>query len=45
MVAKSFLSEEYRSMVLVESEPEPLLGAFALYQPPQAPKWIGNAGI
>jgi hypothetical protein len=37
------LSEEHRAMVLVESEPEPLLDAFALYQSPQTPKWIGKA--
>jgi len=43
MVAKGFLSEEHRAMVLVESEPEPLLDAFTLYQPPQTPKWIGKA--
>jgi uncharacterized protein (TIGR00730 family) len=43
MVAKGFLSEEHRAMVLVESEPEPLLDAFALYQSPQTPKWIGKA--
>jgi uncharacterized protein (TIGR00730 family) len=43
MVAKGFLSEEHRAMVLVESEPEPLLDAFAPYQLPQTPKWIGKA--
>jgi len=32
-------------MVLVENEPEPLLvDAFALYQLPHTPKWIGKAG-
>ena len=30
-------------MVLVESEPEPLLDAFARYQPQQTTKWIGKA--
>jgi uncharacterized protein (TIGR00730 family) len=43
MVAKGFLSEERRAMVLVGSEPEPLLDAFALYRPPKTPKWIGKA--
>ena len=40
MVAKGFLSEEHRSMVLVETEPEPLLEAFERYRPPEVPKWI-----
>jgi uncharacterized protein (TIGR00730 family) len=40
MVAKGLLSEEHRSMVLVETEPEPLLEAFERYRPPEVPKWI-----
>ena len=40
MVAKGFLSEGYRATVLVETEPEPLLDAFAHYSPPDAVKWI-----
>jgi uncharacterized protein (TIGR00730 family) len=40
MVTKGFLSEEHRSMVLVETEPEPLLEAFERYRPPEVPKWI-----
>ena len=40
MVAKGFLSEEHRATVLVETEPEPLLDAFAHYTPPKTIKWI-----
>ena len=40
MVAKGFLSEEHRATVLVETEPEPLLDAFAHYSPPNIIKWI-----
>jgi uncharacterized protein (TIGR00730 family) len=40
MVAKGFLSEKHRAMVLVETQPEPLLEAFARYRPPGVPKWI-----
>jgi len=43
MVVKGFLSEEHRSMVLVEREPDPLLEAMARYRPPGVPKWIGSA--
>src|ERR671933_58213 len=35
VVARGFLSEEHRSMVLVETEPEPLLEAFARYRAPE----------
>jgi hypothetical protein len=40
MVAKGFLSQEHRAMVLVETEPKPLLDAFAHYRPPKTVKWI-----
>jgi uncharacterized protein (TIGR00730 family) len=40
MVAKGFLTEEHRSMVLVETEPESLLETLARYRPPEVPKWI-----
>jgi uncharacterized protein (TIGR00730 family) len=40
MVAKGFLSEEHRAMVLVETEPKPLLDAFTCYRPPKTVKWI-----
>ena len=40
IVAQGFLSEEHRSMVLVETEPEPLLEAFARYQAPEVTGWI-----
>src|SRR3712207_592230 len=35
MVAKGFLSEEHREMVLVETGPEALLEALAAYRPPR----------
>ena len=40
MVAKGFLSKEHRATVLVETEPKPLLDAFARYRPPKKIKWI-----
>jgi uncharacterized protein (TIGR00730 family) len=40
MVAEGFLSEEHRSMILVKTEPVPLLEALARYRPPETPKWI-----
>jgi uncharacterized protein (TIGR00730 family) len=40
MVAKGFLSEAHRAMVLVDAEPKPLLDAFARYRPPKTVKWI-----
>jgi uncharacterized protein (TIGR00730 family) len=40
MVAKGFLIEEHRSMVLVETEPESLLETLRRYRPPEVPKWI-----
>jgi uncharacterized protein (TIGR00730 family) len=40
MVRKGFLTEEHRSMVIVETEPESLLEALARYRPPEVPKWI-----
>jgi uncharacterized protein (TIGR00730 family) len=40
MVSKGFLSEEHRAMVLVETEPEPLLEALTRYRPPEVPRWI-----
>jgi uncharacterized protein (TIGR00730 family) len=43
MVAKGFLSEEHRAMVLVETEPEALLEALAGYKPPRVVKWIDRA--
>jgi uncharacterized protein (TIGR00730 family) len=39
-VVRGFLSEEHRSMVLVETEPELLLEAFARYQAPEVAEWI-----
>jgi uncharacterized protein (TIGR00730 family) len=43
MVAEGFLSEEHRAMILVETEPRPLLDAFARYEAPKVPKWIGKS--
>lgn len=40
MVEEGFLSDEHRGMILVETEPEALLGAFDRYAPPEVPKWI-----
>jgi uncharacterized protein (TIGR00730 family) len=40
MVAKGFLSEGHRAMVLVETEPQRLLESFERYRPPGVPKWI-----
>ena len=40
MVARGFLSEEHRAMVLVETEPAPLLEACSRYRPPLLPKWV-----
>ena len=45
MVAKGFLSEEHRFMILVETEPEALLEALALYRPPEVPKWIDREEV
>ncbi len=43
MVAQGFLSEEHRSMILVETEPIRLLEAFARYRPPDVVKWIDQS--
>jgi uncharacterized protein (TIGR00730 family) len=43
VVARGFLSEEHRSMVLVETEPEPLLEAFARYRAPEVAEWIDRS--
>ncbi len=43
MVAKGFLSEEHRAMVLVANEPETLLESLAGYRPPRVIKWIDRA--
>ena len=39
-VVRGFLSEQHRSMVLVKTEPELLLKAFARYQAPEVAEWI-----
>ena len=43
VVTGGFLSEEHRSMVLVEAEPEPLLEAFARYRAPEVAEWIDRS--
>ena len=43
MVARGFLSEEHRSMILIETEPIRLLEAFAHYRPPEVVKWIDRS--
>lgn len=40
MVARGFVSCEHRKLVLVESGPAAMLGAFARYSPPTSVKWI-----
>lgn len=36
-----FVREEYRPMMMIESQPAVLLDRFASYQPPKVKKWIG----
>jgi uncharacterized protein (TIGR00730 family) len=43
MVEQGFLRPVHRAMVLVESEPDRLLGAFRTYQAPAVVKWIDRA--
>ncbi len=43
MVARGFLSEDRRAMVLVDTEPRSLLETMRRYRPPKAPKWIGGS--
>jgi uncharacterized protein (TIGR00730 family) len=38
---QSFVREEYRPMIMVESQPAPLLDRFASYEAPRVRKWIG----
>jgi uncharacterized protein (TIGR00730 family) len=40
VVAQGFLSKEHRSMVLVETEPEPLIETFAHYRAPETAELI-----
>ena len=40
MVEKGFVSSEHRKLVLVESDPDAMLDAFARYSPPKTVKWI-----
>ena len=42
-VEEKFVRDVYRSMVIVESEPQALLARFEAYQPPKVVKWV-NAG-
>jgi uncharacterized protein (TIGR00730 family) len=43
MVARGFLSEEHRELVVVETDPRAMLEAFARHEPPAVPKWIGSS--
>lgn len=43
MVARGFLSEKHRDMVLVEQDPEQLLQKFLHYEPPVVPKWVDES--
>jgi uncharacterized protein (TIGR00730 family) len=45
MVARGFLSEEHRRLVIVEQDPAALLEAFAIYEPPAVVKWMDEAEI
>lgn len=40
MVARAFLKEEHRNLVLVEEDPSALLDRFESYEPPKTVKWI-----
>ena len=40
MVERGFLSEEHRAMILVDTEPQPLLETMRCYRPPKTAKWI-----
>jgi uncharacterized protein (TIGR00730 family) len=37
-----FLKAEHRAMLVVESDPDPLLDRFTRYEPPTVTKWIGR---
>jgi hypothetical protein len=41
MVREGFLSESHRAMVVVEAEPEALLGRLRAYEAPLVHQWIG----
>jgi uncharacterized protein (TIGR00730 family) len=43
MTEQQFLHEEYRSMVITESESEELLKKFSNYEPPKVTKWIDKS--
>jgi len=40
MIQEQFLKPEYRSMVIVDSDPEQLIQKFRSYEPPLLTKWI-----
>lgn len=44
VVARGFLPEAHRRMILVESDPVRLLDACAAYRPPAGPKWMDDRG-
>ncbi len=43
-VGEGFLAPSHRRMILVEEDPERLLGSLRDYQPPMVPKWITAVG-
>lgn len=43
-VSEGFLSSSHRRMILVEEDPERLLGSLKDYEPPTVPKWITAVG-
>jgi uncharacterized protein (TIGR00730 family) len=40
---EKFVRHEHRDMLIVESQPEPILDRFASYQPPVVEKWIARS--
>jgi uncharacterized protein (TIGR00730 family) len=44
LVAQGFVRLEHRQMVLLEEDPNVLLGRLEAYQPPSVQKWIDRAG-
>jgi uncharacterized protein (TIGR00730 family) len=42
MVSEGFLRAEHRDVIMMDADPAVLLGKFAEYTPPEAPKWSAN---
>jgi uncharacterized protein (TIGR00730 family) len=41
-IGEGFMKEDYRAMILSDSEPEPLLQRFEQYQAPEIVKWVDH---